>query len=291
LNGKYRILENGIVVAEQSNLITTAGRRAILRFLSKRTNQLAGAIAVGIDTTAANIADKSLGFELVRANVAVTSADFTNNSVIFKTTIPANLAGKINEVGIWTTNDGGNATSKMLYLFDDYYTLGTITNGTFEAVNFRVGAKALKVVGTISTTVTASITNLLLDLSPYSALDEFALALHNTNATSIAIRFKTDASNYVTYTIGSPSAGYAIYRFLTSSLVTTGTPNLANITQIDLLVTSAGSAGTVWFDGLRVEDRDLNTDVYSLISRAILGATYTKSYGIPADVEYALDVT
>jgi hypothetical protein len=142
--------------------------------------------------------------------------------------------------------------------------------------------------------LTSTKVGIALDLSGYSALDEFRLA-YNVNSVFVAtakVILHTDDSNYFTYTITAPGAGYALTAFHKSDCTITGTPSWANITSVDVQVTStSGGSGSIDFDGLRMEDKDLNSEQYVFVSRAVPATPIVKLAGSPLDFEYSLDVT
>lgn len=293
--GTYKFYQDERLLGKCSNLLTTEGKKMILRYLSQQTRQVAQAIAVGTGTTAANIADDSLLFEFARANIDVVSPDFTNNKVIFKATLPIGIQGNINEVGLWSQSDNvfsGNYGSRLLLSFDaDTEAWST---GIFTSDITRIGGDSLRISALTSATSTTALDGSAIDVLGFNPTDKLKLAYINndSNCSSIELRFKTDGSNYFKYTITNPTSGYHVYTFSKSTAVLTGTPSWDSIANVEIVVIAKSSGATaVDFDGLRAEDtQSLNPD-YVLVSHAILGSPLYKNPAKQMDIEYSWDVT
>jgi hypothetical protein len=292
--GTYRFFQNDQQVGEAKNIITNDGKRIIMQYLAGYRASLAGSIVVGATNTAAAVTDKELGFEWARTTIQSTSPDYTNTLIIYKGRFPANVAGIVYESGLWTPSDfTSDYSSKMILDFDS--NTDVWSTGSFQTSVARVGVDALRLAPGASATQTAQKTDTYLDLSGYSNLDEFKLAYFVNNAftASVVVRFHVDASNYYTYTINAPTAGYKIQKFYKTDLVATGTPSYNAITYVSVSVTAtAGGSASVDFDGLRIDDKDTNNiDNNVLISRAVPASPITMLPNVPMDIEYTLDVT
>lgn len=292
MRGEYRFIENGKIVARVENLITTAGKRVIMQYLAGMRSGLASHIAVGSVNNAAALTDTELAFEFARGEVTSVSPDYTNTLLVYKARLDQNAAGQIYEAGLWSTTDfGSEYVSRLLLDFDsntDIWSAGSFVTGS------RVGVDMLRLAPATSTTVTANRNDTYYDLSGYSNSDEFRMTYNvgNANTASVALRFYTDASNYYTYTINTPTAGYKYATFNKTNFVATGTPSWANITYASVSATAnASGAAQVDFDGVRIEDKDTFTDNNILISRAVPGSPITKTVGLPMDIEYSIDIT
>lgn len=84
MRGIYRVYEDGKLLTEGENLITTAGKTIITQYLAGKIPSYAGAIAIGSGTTAAAVGDTSLAMEYTRlpvyasyANIDVLSGTYT----------------------------------------------------------------------------------------------------------------------------------------------------------------------------------------------------------------------
>jgi hypothetical protein len=77
-----------------------------------------------------------------------------------------------------------------------------------------------------------------------------------------------------------------------SSAVATGAPTWESITQLRVATTStAGGAGTVDFDSIRIEDTDTLNPDYVLVAREVLTTPYVKENGKIQDVEFTIDIS
>ena len=287
--GKYTFKENGVIVGESYNLITTAGRKAIIDYMAGYTARLAGGLVVGIGTLAATLSDKTLQFEVGRCPVDLSAADYANNAVVFKGQLPAELECTIYEVGAKTLPTSSAMYDSQLLL--DFNSSDTFSAGTLSPTNSRLG-QALNITAAASTTTTSVISNIFYDLSGYGPSDQFTLIYRANNAfvSNLTMRFKTDSSNYYAVSFGAPTSGtYAIISFNKSVPVANGSPDWGNITSVEFSVTAtSGGTASIDIDGLRVEDRDSNREEDVLVSRSVLGTPVTKTIGIPLDIEYAI---
>lgn len=290
MRGVYTFKQRGKVVGVSKNLITTAGKKAIIDLVAGYTPRLAGSIALGIGNAAATVADKSLQFQIVKIPVTLSSADYINGSVVFKGSVRVGHEMTIYESGVYTGEANfGEFDSQTLLDFNA--STDVWSTGSFLAANSRLGS-FLNVTAAASTTTTSSLTGIYFDLSRFLDADQFLLAYRASNAfvASFSVRLKTDASNYYTFTVNAPATGvYTIAAFNKSAAVATGTPSWDNITSVDIVTTStAGGTGGIALDGLRIESRAASQEDNILVSRSVLGAPVVKTFDVPLDVEYAI---
>lgn len=289
--GTYRFIQNGEIVAEGKNLITTEGKRVIIDSISgSLPSKIVGSLAVGVGATAANVADVTLDFEAARVDVAISTPNYTNESIIYKADLPIISEFIAYEAGAYYSDSQVLAGDSYLILnVDQDY--DTWTAGTYNSTNSRLG-EALRLTATASATTTSDLVVNGLDLSQYSSQDEFVLALYSSgNMSNVKIQFRVDASNYYEITASSPSTGYGIYTVTKGSATATGSPDWSNIQTIRLSVTATGGGSTTLdFDGLRIEDVDSRRDDNILVSRSVLGSQVTKLAGIPMTIEYEINI-
>lgn len=277
-------------------MITASGRTFFKRYLANQGTALAGALAIGVGSTAENLNDQALEFEYARVPIELTSYDFSTDRLVFKATLPSDVQGKVYEIGLWTdeVNPGinGSGASRILTTFDS--ATETWTNGTYDTTTVRIGDDSLKHTPAASATVESINATQNLDLGDYSNNDKFLIAYNcdNANTQTVAIRFYTDSSNYYSFSTSSPSAGYHVQSFTKGSATITGSPDWSDITQISVLTTAkSGGAASVEYDGIRIEDVDTISPTYGLIARKVLSSPVTIEGGIEMDIEYALAVT
>lgn len=294
MNGIYRFYQNGVQIGESENLLTNVGKSAIIRYMAGYSGHFGRTIRLGIGSTAASASDTALEFESVAAPVTLITPDYANTLLVFKARLDDVAAGVFSEVGLSTALPDSNnyLGSRLIVGFDsgtDNYTVGT-----WNTSGVKIGIDNLRVTANASTTSTAVSSDVQVDLSGYSDLDDFKLAFttNNANAASVFIRFYTDASNYFTYTGATPGTGFKTLTFKRSAFVATGSPSWSAITQVGVGATaSAGGQVQVDFEGFRVDDKDTFTDTDILVSRSVLGSPITKIAGMPLDIEYTLDLT
>lgn len=294
MRGTYRFYQNGNLIAEQPNLITTEGQRLILRYLAGQSPSLGAAIGIGVSSVAATVNDTMLGFEVERVSVNLRNADYTNTMVIFKGTIDQDVVVNIHEMGLWSAaanNLSGEFDSRLLTTFD--LDLETWSNVTADTTANRTSVDAARVDAAISSTTNAAL-DVDMDLSGYSANDTFLLAFSkpNNNINTIKLIFEDvigGGNASLTKTVSPLGTGYNILQFRKGDFTITGTFSWETITKMSFDVTAGGTAGYVILDGLRVEDLDTPNQDFTLVSRAILGSPIQKTNVAPMDVEYALD--
>jgi hypothetical protein len=294
MRGTYRFYQNGELIAEQPNLITTEGERLILRYLAGQSPSLGAAIGAGVSSVAATVNDTSLGFEVERVSVNLRNADYTNGAVIFKGTMEQDVVLNIYEMGLWSSaanNLSGEFDSRIITTFD--LELETWSNVTADTTANRTSADAVKVSAAISSTTSPRL-DVEMDLSGYSANDTFLLAMSkpNNNISTIKLIFEDvvgGGNASLTKTVSSLPTGYNIVQFRKGDFTITGTFSWETVTRMGFDVTAGGTAGYVILDGLRVEDLDTPNQDFVLVSHAILGSPIQKTNVAPMDVEYALE--
>lgn len=293
INGVYRFYQDGKLIGESKNVLTTEGIRLILRVLAEQSASLGQALAVGVGATAAVVGDTRLQWEVERNQIAIKTADFDNKRVIMKTTLPQNSVYKIYEIGIWSqfvNSLNSENASRTLTTFET--DIETWTNVTLDSTQTRTSKDSARIDAAISSTKIAS-TDVLLDLASYSGADQFNIAFYkaNNNIASLALTFETSSGNYYRrqVTVSGLSVGYNILTMNKSDFASTGAPSWATITKMSVEVTAGGTAGYLIMDGIRIEDADTVNPEYALVSRSVLVSPLTKTNTSPMDIEYALE--
>jgi hypothetical protein len=309
IKGTYIFYQEGKEIYRSPNLITNFGKRFIANFIAGNIQDASKDIAIGIDSTAATNQDTRLGFEFYRLPVTIGSTDIqtvdevTTYSVVYKTTIPQDVSGQINEIGLYpsTRTNINNFDSKFLADFANslsWYTSG-LTNPLSDttAGKSKIGDNLLTFTSN-GTSAQEYFNNTILDFSGYSVNDSIRLAYYknNNNLQNIIIKFYTSNSDYYTATI-TPAAGTG-YKTTSDILLSsvfgtvTGSPDKSNISKIGITITpTSGNTTTVGMDALRINDEDTFDPIFGLISRSVLGSTLLKSAGRSVDIEYKLDLS
>lgn len=276
-------------------MIVANGKTFIKRYLAGQSGTLVGAMSVGIGNQAVGLNDARLQFEFARVPVAVTDYDFANDQLVFKGTLDEDVEGTIYEVGLWTDEVNGaaaNQESRILTSFDSASEDWDIE--TFDTVNTRIGIDSLKHTPAASATSASLLTGITLDLVDFTSLDTFVLAyfVANANTASVRVRLRTDSANYYQFTVTTPGAGYRFASFQKGAATVVGTPDWADINEIEIVTTAAaGGSASVQYDGLRIEDVDSVAPEYGLIARHVLPTPVVKTEGTVQDFEYVLPVT
>lgn len=294
MRGFYRFYQNGKMIAEHENLITTEGKRLVLRYLAGQSPSLGGAIGMGVMPTEATVDDSILGFEVQRVPVSLRSADYTNNLVLFKGTIDQDMTFKIYEAGLWSmpaNTLSGEFDSALITTFDT--DLEEWSDVEIDSTISRTSADSVKVSASSSSTTSPRL-DVDMDLSGYSANDNFVLAFNKTNGniTTIKLIFEnviSGGSLSLEKTISSLPNGYNTLVFRKGDFVADGTIGWNSIDRMGFDVTAGGTAGNVILDGLRVEDVDTPNQDFILVSRSVLSSPLVKTDVAPMDVEYALE--
>lgn len=297
MRGTFRFYQEGKLVAARQNLLTNEGKRLVLRYLSGQSASLGEAIGLGVSTTAAAATDSILGFEVARIPVILKNADYTNNVVVFKGTLPLTDVYTIYEAGLWSQYDNplaGEFASRTLTEFD--IVAESWTNMTADNANSRSYGQAGKVTVAASTTVSVRNSSVLMDLSGYSGNDKFLLAFYkpDNNIAGITLVFEDTSlgGNFKSAEINVAAlpVGYNVVSVAKSAMVQTGNIAWSNINQYGFDVRAGTTGSSVSLDAYRIEDTDTINRDYVLVSHAVSSTPLiTKTATAPMDVEYALD--
>jgi hypothetical protein len=294
--GTYRFYQNGRLVGQSDNIITTAGRRAILQYLAGRGGSVGSSLALGTGSAVATIADKRLTFEVDRATIDVLSALYDSNYLVFKATIPQDRVFTIYEVGLFNLPQDGLSTSTGRVLASFETGLETWSAGTYTTtVNARVGGEALRLQPAGSGTV-ETILDAPMDLGSYTIDDNFTIAFYknSSNASSLILKFKNaNGDNFsLSKSINALPNGYNIVTFRKGDFTASSLSILwSDLTQVSISHSAtAGGASDIYLDGMRVEDDDYESTDYALTSRSVLATPVVKSDVSPMDIEYALEL-
>lgn len=278
-------------------MLTTDGKAHIKRYLAGYNSSIGNAIALGIGSTPEVVGSTALQFEVVRLPVVLKSYDFASEQIVFKATMTEGLAASVWEAGLCVSEDLPSE-SKLLTTFDSisesWVNVTGGTPSTFSTADMRIGADALWHQPGASTTSAASLGGIELDLSKNMGSDLFSFAFYvaNANISGLEFRFLSDASNYYSFTQGAQTTGYKIVKVAKSTAVATGSPNWANITEIQVRSTAgAGGAGSIKFDAIRVDVVEAFSLDDILVARKVLAVAKVFTEDIIHDIEFAVDVS
>lgn len=294
VKGTYRFYQGGRLVGKSENLLTNAGRRAILRYLAGRGGSVGDSIALGTGTIAPSVVDNRLTFEADRVTIDVISVLYNDSLIVFKGTIPQEVQYTIYEAGLFNmpSNPFSVESSRILLSFED--TIEEWSVGTLVNTNARLGSQSLRLQPAGSGTLEAQAA-VVADLSSFTADDNFTLAYTkaSSNASSLILKFKDLNGNQyaLTKSITSAPLAYNVLTFRKGDFVATGAMDWTNVTSISVSHSAtAGGASDVYLDGLRIEDDDVVSGDYALLSRSVLVSPVSKTDASPMDIEYALEL-
>jgi hypothetical protein len=253
-------------------MLTNLGKIEILRSTAGLSDTPVGAIAVGVGTTPAAVTDEALEYEVYRVPVAISSADQSTGTIIYKAILPESLAGIITEVGAWTGRDVNEGSSVLLTFepgVEDW------AGGTWTTVNAKIGEQALVVNGGVE------LTDVMLDLSGLDPADTLDWSVYSAAAQTITTTLYSDDSNYVQFS--SPvAAGRSVIKTQWNSVSVTGSPDVESITRVAITTT-----GPVTLDGLKSSITNDYNNV--LVSRSLVNLT--KRFDIPMEIELRINVS
>jgi hypothetical protein len=290
-------------------MITKFGKRFLTSYLANQVSFSKQDIAIGIDSTTPNVNgnDTRLGFEFYRLPVSFGGIDIqtvggvSTYSVLYKTTVPQDVAGIIKEVGLYpsTRTSLNNFDSKFLADFEDNTQWTRVLSGVTYYPDLvttptpRIGSSMSQVNCPASNTREYFNTVASLDVSGYSANDSLTLAINQAdlNLDYINVRLYSSDTDY--YQISFDGAdidtgiGDKILSRSWSTLQAVNSPS-SIIIKISIVVAAKASGTTnVYFDGIRINDEDTFDPTFGLIARSTI-TPITKVAGKPLDLEYKI---
>lgn len=271
-------------------------------FVSGNSQFASKEMALGIATNAEyplSDTNSRLGFEFYRVPIRAGGIDIdasvtpTKYTVIYSATIPTNIAGKINEIGIYS----GESYSKNLYesKFISNFELPYewSPEPTLDQTDYRVGDSSL--IFTSNGTEAREYTYVLnsMDISGYNPSDtlSFSYKVNDANLSSLKVRLYSSNTDYLEFTFTGHSVGNNIKSVNMSTGVSTGTFNTQSVVKLGIIVTPTSAQTSVSMDGLRINDEDTFDPEYGLIARSILNSTMIKVIGREAAIEFKLDLS
>ena len=283
-------------------MITKFGKRFLTNFVAGNSSFSSKEMAIGIATGteyALSDTNSRLGFEFYRVPIRVGGIDIDSSvspvkyTVIYSATLPTNIAGKINEIGIYS----GQSYSRNLYesKFISNFELPYqwSPEPELDQTNSRVGDSSLTF--TSNAAAPKEYTYLLdsMDISGYNPLDTLSLSYkaNDANLSSLKVRLYSSDTDYLEFTFTGHSVGNNIKNLNMSSGVSTGTFNPQSVVKLGIIVTPTTAQTSVSMDGLRINDEDTFDPEYGLIARSILDSTMIKVIGREASIEFKLDLS
>lgn len=311
LAGEYVFYQDGVEIFKSKNILTKFGKRYITQYLAGQASTNAKDIAVGIGSTAASDNNTGLDFEFYRSQVNLSSVDIQTSpvtglstyGVVYKTTLPVDVAGIISEIGLFPSITLGatDYASKSISNFSDYQQW-TNDDGSYSTAvtdpSPRIASNHLSLTANTSSRKQYS-SNIEIDITGYSPNDSLTIAYvqSDLNLDYVFVRLYSSSTDYyeIRYA-GDSSIGNKIKSLTLNNLYSSGfesgTPDSSSIIKISIgaKAKSSGDAN-VLFDGVRINDEDSFRSDYGLISRSVLTNPIVKSIGRQMDIEYRLGLT
>ena len=309
--GEYVFYENNKEIHRSKNLLTKFGKRYITQYLAGQSTTNLKDIAVGVGSTAATVNDTQLGFEFYKSPVSMSSIDIQTSpttglstyGVVYKTTLPVDVAGIINEAGLFpsVSLSSTDYASNSISTFEDNQSWSDSTGAYASSVTTpfpKIGTSYLSM-SAASSQSKEYFYNFNIDVSGYSALDSLSLAYYqsDTNLDYVFVRMYDSSNRYyeIRYS-GDLSTGYKIKSLTLNNLYSSGygsgTPDQTAIVKISCGVKAKSSGATsVLFDGMRINDEDSFRTDYGMISRSVLTTPIIKSLGKQMVIEYRLGIS
>jgi hypothetical protein len=311
--GEYVFYEDGKEIHRSKNILTKFGKRYITQYLAGKNSSPDKDIAIGIGSSSATVNDTQLDFEFYRSAVNLSSVDIQTSpltgvstyGVVYKTTIPVDVSGIINEMGLFPSTTFGTTdyASRSISSFEDSKLWIDSVGASPSLVmtsSPKIGAYYLSI-DAASSQSKNYFYDFSLDISGYSANDSMTLAYYQSDLNLDYIYFRAYDSNNNYYEMRYPAEnaiGYKVKSLklnnLYSSGFTSGTPDQNSIVKISIGVKAKSSGATnVLLDGLRINDEDSFRSDYGMISRSVLspGNLITKSLGKQMDIEYRIGLS
>lgn len=310
INGKYKIYENGSLVAESNNVITTQGFNIIRNYLAGNVTSWASAISIGaMNSSAPTISDTSMEFELVRYDVVVSGV--RGNNVLLSAEVDSTFSGQIYELGIYPTRRNVSSNGfddRVIATFDENWmdTLGvSLENNKFdgseESPIARSGSRRLIFNNNALTTYA----EIGVGINGYSDLDSISI-LYKTAQTgadkTIRLTFYDDqlpvaGTKYYDFNFSGIAIGYKKVSELLGNFTETGNFN-NQVSKVELKSLST-TAATIHIDAIKFDDIDETDPNFALISRALIGnagGTATTDYfekraGSNMVIEYEMEIS
>ena len=285
-------------------MITKFGKRFLTNFVAGNSSFSSKEMALGIATGSAleyplSDTNSRLGFEFYRVPIRQGGIDIDTSvspvkyTVIYSATLPTNIAGKINEIGIYS----GESYTRNLYdskfLSDFELPYKWSPEPALDQTDYRVGDSSL--IFTSNAALPREYTYDLgaMDVSGYNPSDTLAFSykVNDANLSSLKVKLYSSDTDYLQFTFTGHSVGYNIKNLNMSTGVSTGTFNPQSVVKLGIVVTPTTAQTSVSMDGLRINDEDTFDPAYGLIARSILNSTMIKVIGREASIEFKLDLS
>jgi hypothetical protein len=212
-------------------------------------------------------------------------------TAIYSTTLPTNLAGKINEIAIYPglRTSLNSFDSKFITDFGSIYSWSP--EPTINQDEYRVGNNSLlfESDGSAEKEYISIIEDL--DISGYSNFDtlSFSYKANDANLSSVKVRFYSSDVDYYEFNFADHEIGWNVIDLSFASMSSNGSPAKNKISKIGVVVVPLSSETSILVDGLRVNDEDTFDPTYGMVARSVI-PEIEKVAGREMLIEYKLDL-
>jgi hypothetical protein len=288
--GTFRVFEDGNLVAQFDNTLTTFGRSEILRIITGHSPGIS-TLLVGADSTAATANDKTLGLPIAAERI-VFNTPVGTSKIVYKARLNETVGCVIHEMA--ATNVSGARSTKLVNITQDtavaaYDVTTAFVTGEGADPKVRVSPVAVELDVT-SANDDYYTYNVPVSLAGALDTDTIALSGYNSGAGTAAftIRFTDGAGKTATKTaVSIASTNYTITSFTVSSMTFDSGFDRGNIVKTEIIRTDA-VAILSRIDGLVLRSE---TAGGKIVSRAATGTGISKKRGSKMDIEYEIPVT
>jgi hypothetical protein len=291
--GTFRVFEDGQLVAQFDNTLTTFGRSEILKMVTGHAPPVA-ILLVGGDATSPAQTDKTLNLPIAAEKV-VFSTPVGITKIVYKARLNESVGGVIHEMA--ASNDTAARATKLVNVTPDiavssYDPTTVFVAGEGADPKIRISPVAVEL------DVTANADDYYtynLPVSLAGALDSDTIALSGYNSANgvatFTVRFTDTNGNTATKTAVSlgaaGNADYAVASFAISSMTFDAGFDRGFIVKTEIIRTDA-TAILSRIDGLVLRSEQVGGRI---ISRASTGTGIAKRLGSKMDIEYEIPVT
>ena len=307
INGTYRILSSGSVIAEYKNMITANGLTAINEYLAGMLPEWAGSIAVGVlSSNSTSSATTQLDYEYLRYPVTLKSYGSAsgNSRIVLKTSIDPATIFQAYELGVFPGNFIPVSHMDNFQIAD----FSSISSGSSTWFQGATALTTASIVGTATpriATLMASLsfnstasTSLTLPIPSYTENDYvdvfYYCATPITSTASLTVTFGDDSAIQNIWAASTSFASAASGAFYTNRLSFPSAASGFSGNVSTCSITFAGSNGIIWLDHMKLATGGTKTVDEMLTSRVTASGSaplVTKTYGQPMEIEYYIQVT
>ena len=281
-------------------MITRFGKRFLTDYIAGNRTFFDKVLSVGIATNAEyplSDTNSRLGFEFYSVPVLFGGIDVDTSTspytytAIYSTKLPANLAGKINEIALYPGRRVSNNSydSRFITTFESPFEWSP--SPTLNENDYRVGNSSLNLNsdGTSQQEYISIIPSF--DISGYSNFDtmSFSYKVNNANLSAVKVRRYSSEAAYFEFNFTGHSVGWNIKDVPFADMTAVGNPQRSSISKLGIVVVPTTSATSITVDGLRVNDEDTFDPAYGMIARSNI-AEVEKVAGRELIMEYKMDL-